>query len=85
MSLTTNASDVPNRSLRTREELEWIVQWLAEPSNWSRLKEVSGLTKTAAPAPVARQFTSKTVGRVFDKYANIKRAHSKAAQLNDQS
>jgi hypothetical protein len=59
-----------------------MVQWLEEPSNQSRFKKGSGLTKLA---PLARQFPSKTAKQIFDKYSNIKRAHSKAAQLNDQS
>jgi hypothetical protein len=67
------------------DHFEQIVQWLEEPSNQSRFKKGSGLTKKAALAPLGRQFPTKTAKQIFDKYSNIKRAHSKAAQLNYQS
>jgi hypothetical protein len=59
-------------SFWTPEELEQMVQWLEEPSNQSRFKKGSGLTKKAALAPLARQLSSKTAKQIFDKYCNIK-------------
>jgi hypothetical protein len=85
MSSTPNASNTPSRTLWTPEELEQMVQWLEEPSNQSRFKKESGLTKKAALAPLASQLSSRTAKQIFDKYCNIKKSRSKAARLNDQS
>jgi len=85
MSSTPNASDTPSRSFWTPEELEQMVQWLEEPSNQSRFKKRSGMTKKSALSSLASQLPSKTGKQIFNKYCNIKKAHSKAAQLNDQS
>ena len=57
---------------------------LEEPSNEYRFNKGSGATKKAALAPLARWFPRKTAKQIFDKYSNIKRPHSKAAQLNAQ-
>jgi hypothetical protein len=69
----------------TTAELEQMVQWLEEPLNQSRFKKGSGLTKKAALAPLVSQLPNRTPQQVSDKYSNIKRAYTKAAQLNDQS
>ena len=61
-----------------------MVQWLEEPSDRSGFGRVVGLTKKAVLAPLASQISIKNAKQIFDKYCNIKRTHSKAAQLNDQ-
>jgi hypothetical protein len=61
------------------------VQWLEEPSNQSRFKKGSGLMEKAALAPLANKFPNRTPQQMSEKYNNIKRARSEAAQLNDQS
>jgi len=83
--MSSTPDDCQGRSFWTSAELEKIVQWLEEPSNQSRFKKGSGLTKKAALAPLASQFPNKTPQQISDKYHNIKRARSKAAKLNDQS
>jgi len=85
MSSTPNASDTPSRSFWTPEKLEQMVQWLEEPSNQSKFKKGSGMTKKGALSSLVSQIPSKTAKQIFDKYCNIKKAHSKAARLNDQS
>jgi hypothetical protein len=52
---------------------------LMEPSNQSRFKKGSGLTKKAALGLLASQFSNRTAQKISDKYNNIKRAHSKSA------
>jgi hypothetical protein len=74
MSSTPNASDTPSRAFWTPEELEQMVQWLEDPSNQSRFKKGSGLTKEAALTPLASQLSSGTAKQIFDKYCNIKLA-----------
>ena len=69
----------------TTAELEQMVQWLEEPPNQSRFKKGSGFTKKAALAPLVSQLPNRTPQQVSDKYSNIKRAYTKAAQLNGQS
>jgi len=61
-----------------------MVQWLEEPNNQAVLRRGSGFTKKAALASLVSQLPSKSSQQVVDKYGNIKKSYSKAAQMNDQ-
>jgi len=60
----------------TTTELEQMVQWLKEPSNQSKFKKRSGLTKKSALTQLVGQLPYKTPQQVLDKYGNLKRAYA---------
>jgi hypothetical protein len=75
--------DAQDRFWKTAE-LELMVQWLEEPNNQAVLRRGSGFTKKAALASLVSQLPNKSSQQVVDKYGNIKKSYSKAAQMNDQ-